>query len=190
LKKPLLIGLGLAVVLVALAVALPSWRAQLMAPPDTVPAPPSSRVDPGAATTLGPGSPGTTGSTATGPTAGSLGPATPGASSGTPRPPEAPSLKSVGGRSLDAQIRRVVDSMERTGRPPTGVVQGGRRGGKRGVFENAERKLPAKPSGYYRESDVWPPRRAGARGPDRLVIGREGEVYYSADHYRSFVRLR
>jgi guanyl-specific ribonuclease Sa len=79
--------------------------------------------------------------------------------------------------------------MDRLGRPPAGVVQGGRRGAKRGVFENAERRLPAHASGYYRESDVWPPRASG-RGAERLIFGREGEVYYSPDHYRTFTRLR
>ena len=75
------------------------------------------------------------------------------------------------------------------GRPPRGVEQGGRQGRERGVFQNLERRLPAKPAGYYRESDVWP-RGPGGRGAERLVFGREGEVYYTKDHYRSFTRLR
>jgi guanyl-specific ribonuclease Sa len=98
-------------------------------------------------------------------------------------------LKKIGARSLDLQVAAVVASMDRTGRPPSGVVQGGRRGGRAGVFQNAERRLPVRAPGYYGESDVWPS-RGGKRGPDRLVFGKEGEVYYSADHYRSFVRLR
>jgi guanyl-specific ribonuclease Sa len=79
--------------------------------------------------------------------------------------------------------------MDLTGRPPAGVAQGGRQGKERGVFQNLERRLPARPAGYYRESDVWP-RGASGRGPERLVFGRESEVYYSKDHYRNFVRLR
>ncbi len=79
--------------------------------------------------------------------------------------------------------------MDRTGLPPAGIAQGGRRGSQRAVFQNLERRLPAKPPGYYRESDVWP-RGSGSRGAERLVFGREGQVYYSKDHYRSFVRLR
>ncbi len=39
------------------------------------------------------------------------------------------------------------------------------------------------------ESDVWP-RGPGGRGTHRLIFGREGEVYYTADHYRTFTRLR
>jgi guanyl-specific ribonuclease Sa len=98
-------------------------------------------------------------------------------------------LKAVGKPHLDAQIRKVVESMDRAGRPPKGVAQGGRRGRQRAIFQNLEGRLPAKAPGYYRESDVWP-RGSGSRGAERLVFGRAGEVYYSKDHYRSFVRLR
>jgi filamentous hemagglutinin len=57
------------------------------------------------------------------------------------------------------------------------------------VFENRERRLPAKPSGYYHEF-VQPTRGESGPGAQRVVLGREGEVYYSFDHYRSFRRIR
>ena len=79
--------------------------------------------------------------------------------------------------------------MTRTGRPPAGIAQGGRRGGDRGVFENAEARLPAQPRGYYHETDVWP-RGPDGRGAERLIFGSGGEVWYSGDHYRSFERVR
>jgi guanyl-specific ribonuclease Sa len=103
--------------------------------------------------------------------------------------PVASGLRSLGDAALDVQVRQVVESMDRDGRPPERVAQGGRRGGRKGVFENAERRLPVRSRGYYTESDVWP-RSSGGRGRERLIFGREGEVYYSADHYRTFVRLR
>ena len=106
-----------------------------------------------------------------------------------PEPEATPRLEGIRDDELDAQLRRVIESMDRTGRPPRGVLQGGRRGGSRGLFENAERRLPPKPRGYYVETDVWPP-RAGGRGAQRLVFGREREVYFTADHYRTFVRVR
>lgn len=86
------------------------------------------------------------------------------------------------------QIERVIEAMDRTGKPPRGVFQGGRRSGKKGVFVNAERRLPQKPAGYWIESDVWP--KDGPRDAERLVFGREGEVYWTRDHYETFVRLR
>lgn len=167
-RKPLLVGLALAVALVALAAALPSLRVRFQEVPKA-PATPLPSILPSAS-------------------------ASPVASPS--QPPSATlasrdtrGLKELGKRPLDAQIAVVVTNMDRTGRPPSGVAQGGRRGSRPGVFQNAERRLPVRAPGYYRESDVWP-RRAGARGGERLIFGREGEVYFSADHYRSFMRLR
>src|SRR5438874_86576 len=54
---------------------------------------------------------------------------------------------------LARQIAAVIDSMDRSGRPPAGVAQGGRRAGRRGVFENAEGRLSPQPRGYYTETD-------------------------------------
>jgi guanyl-specific ribonuclease Sa len=97
-------------------------------------------------------------------------------------------LSSVDGAQRRAQIERVIAAMDRTGAPPAGVAQGGRRGSRRGVFQNAEGRLPRKPRGYWIESDVWP--KHGPRDTERLVFGREGEVYWTRDHYETFVRLR
>lgn len=58
-----------------------------------------------------------------------------------------------------------------------------------GVFRNRERRLPDRPQGYYREYVVRTPGIAHA-GPQRLVIGSDGEIYYTHDHYRSFQRIR
>jgi guanyl-specific ribonuclease Sa len=115
-----------------------------------------------------------------------------------PRPatvPAAPSTRktaapiALGDPALERQVAVVIESMDRTGRPPEGVAQGGRRSGARGAFENAEGRLPRQAAGYYTETDVWP-RGAGGRGARRLIFGRGGEVYYTADHYRTFVRVR
>lgn len=56
------------------------------------------------------------------------------------------------------------------------------------AFGNRERRLPQKPPGYYTEYVVPTPDVRGP-GPQRLVIGEKGEVYYTADHYRSFKRV-
>lgn len=56
------------------------------------------------------------------------------------------------------------------------------------VFRNRERLLPVRGERYYREYTVRTPERRD-RGPRRLVIGRSGEVYYTRDHYSSFVRI-
>jgi ribonuclease T1 len=56
------------------------------------------------------------------------------------------------------------------------------------VFGNYERALPAKPRGYYREYTVRTP-GAHDRGARRIIAGRDGDRWYSADHYRTFRRI-
>lgn len=56
------------------------------------------------------------------------------------------------------------------------------------VFGNREARLPKQPRGYYREYTVRTP-GARDRGARRIVAGRAGEYYYTADHYRSFRRI-
>jgi ribonuclease T1 len=55
-------------------------------------------------------------------------------------------------------------------------------------FQNRERRLPQRPSGYYREW-VHPTPGLGGPGPQRIVTGSGGEIYYTPDHYRTFERL-
>lgn len=61
------------------------------------------------------------------------------------------------------------------------------------VFNNFEKRLPQQPRGYYREYTVPTP-GARDRGARRIVAGGKpqtsGEYYYTADHYRSFRRIR
>ncbi len=57
-----------------------------------------------------------------------------------------------------------------------------------GTFGNREGLLPDRPADYYREYTVPTPDEDD-RGPRRLVTGQQGEVYYTADHYDSFVRV-
>lgn len=57
------------------------------------------------------------------------------------------------------------------------------------VFGNRERRLPVRPSGYYREYTVRTP-GARDRGARRIVVGTQGEFYYTDDHYNTFRRIR
>jgi ribonuclease T1 len=56
------------------------------------------------------------------------------------------------------------------------------------TFGNRERRLPAKPRGYYREYTV-PTRGSRDRGARRVVAGRDGDFWYTRDHYRTFTRV-
>lgn len=61
------------------------------------------------------------------------------------------------------------------------------------IFGNHEKRLPARPRGYYREYTVATP-GARDRGARRIVAGQgatgdvrtSGEYYYTDNHYRSF----
>jgi ribonuclease T1 len=56
------------------------------------------------------------------------------------------------------------------------------------VFSNREGLLPDQPSGYYHEYTVETP-GSPDRGARRLVTGENDEVYYTSDHYGSFVKI-
>ncbi len=56
------------------------------------------------------------------------------------------------------------------------------------TFENREHRLPARPRGYYHEF-VHPTPHLPSPGPQRIVVGERGEVYYTPDHYRTFRKL-
>jgi ribonuclease T1 len=56
------------------------------------------------------------------------------------------------------------------------------------IFFNRERLLPPEAEGYYREYTVETP-GSSDRGARRLVIGARGEVFYTVDHYASFVEV-
>jgi ribonuclease T1 len=53
------------------------------------------------------------------------------------------------------------------------------------TFQNREGILPDHPRGYYREYTVGTP-GSPDRGARRIVVGRDGERYYTDDHYDSF----
>jgi guanyl-specific ribonuclease Sa len=58
------------------------------------------------------------------------------------------------------------------------------------VFDNRERRLPAEPASYYHEYTVRTPDSGrDDRGPRRLVCGKQRELYYTDDHYVSFVQV-
>jgi ribonuclease T1 len=56
------------------------------------------------------------------------------------------------------------------------------------TFGNRERLLPARERGWYREYTVRTPGER-TRGARRIVAGRDGTLYYTDDHYRSFKRV-
>ena len=56
------------------------------------------------------------------------------------------------------------------------------------TFGNFEGRLPKKARGYYKEYTVPTPGTRD-RGARRIVAGRNGEYYYTDDHYQTFRRI-
>ena len=56
------------------------------------------------------------------------------------------------------------------------------------TFQNRERRLPFQAAGHYYEY-VHPTPGLRGPGPQRIVTGKEGEIFYTPDHYRTFQRL-
>lgn len=54
------------------------------------------------------------------------------------------------------------------------------------TFGNREGELPDEPPGYYHEYTVPTP-GSSDRGARRLITGSHHELYYTGDHYASFV---
>jgi len=57
------------------------------------------------------------------------------------------------------------------------------------TFQNRERRLPVKPTGYYKEY-VHPTPKVSGPGPQRIIIGKDDDIWYTPDHYRTFQRIQ
>lgn len=57
------------------------------------------------------------------------------------------------------------------------------------TFQNREGRLPRKTGGYYKEY-VHPTPGVNGPGPQRLIFGKEGEIWYTPDHYETFQEIR
>ena len=100
-----------------------------------------------------------------------------------------PGIEAIQAAALPGEAREMLTLIKRGGPFPY------RKDGS--VFGNFERRLPARPRGYYREYTVPTP-GARDRGARRIVAGQgdtgdvrtSGEYYYTANHYRSFRKIR
>jgi ribonuclease T1 len=100
-----------------------------------------------------------------------------------------PALAEVRIDALPVEARQTLEQIRRGG--PYEYRKDG------AVFGNREKRLPARPRGYYTEYTVKTP-HSRDRGARRIVAGRgaernpatSGEYYYTDDHYNSFRRIR
>ncbi|MDI3242806.1 ribonuclease domain-containing protein [Arthrobacter sp. AL08] len=128
--------------------------------------PQTGDAPPGAATTAT--------ETATGPGGAAAGPATMAAGPAVTNPSGLPEVKVA---ELPAEARQTLSLIASGGPYPYARDNI--------AFGNFERILPRKPAGYYKEYTVGTPGESD-RGARRIVAGRDGEKYYTPDHYNSF----
>lgn len=98
-----------------------------------------------------------------------------------PRDTDDPADPAVTSEALPPEVAETVRLIESNG--PFPYSRDG------AVFMNREGLLPRHERGYWREYTVPTPGESD-RGARRIVSGRGGELYYTADHYGSFVRLK
>ncbi|MDT0566700.1 ribonuclease domain-containing protein [Streptomyces sp. DSM 3412] len=92
--------------------------------------------------------------------------------------PAAAAVGSICYSDLPSQAHTTLDLIARGG--PYPYTQDG------SVFQNRERILPTRSTGYYHEYTVKTP-GSSTRGARRIVTGQDYEEdYYTADHYASF----
>jgi ribonuclease T1 len=91
-----------------------------------------------------------------------------------------PTLADIATKDLPPEARETLKLIEKGGPYPhdrDGIV-----------FGNFEKRLPIKERGYYNEFTVRTP-GIKHRGARRIVTGKNGEKYYSEDHYKTFKRI-
>ena len=57
------------------------------------------------------------------------------------------------------------------------------------TFQNREGSLPRKPAGYYKEY-VHPTPGGHGPGPQRVILGKDCEIWYTGDHYKTFHEIK
>lgn len=104
------------------------------------------------------------------------------AAAATPLPTSTDGLREVRLAELPPEAQRTVELIDAGG--PFPYEKDG------STFNNFEGVLPAQPRGYYREYTVPTPGEHD-RGARRIVTGdHDRELFYTADHYETFVRVR
>ena len=101
---------------------------------------------------------------------------------------DAPELRQAHGEFAREHLRTLLQDLQ----PTLDRIARGDRNSHRNdgtVFQNRERKLPAKPSGYYKEY-VHPTPKLSGPGPQRVIFGTDGDAWYTPDHYKTFIKIR
>jgi RHS repeat-associated protein len=99
---------------------------------------------------------------------------------------KAPTRKKDGTTKVPQKARDVAkEVLKNKGTPPKGY-----KGGKsyKNQPQNGGQKLPERVQ--YKEYDINPNVKGVDRGAERIVIGNDGSVWYTSDHYYTFIQIQ
>ena len=103
---------------------------------------------------------------------------------GSAAKPAAPVKPTTGGPVPDI-ARDIADQIKNNNGTPLQGYKGGK------IYQNnpvnSGQKLPNGIS--YREYDIHPYIKGQGRGTERIVIGNDGSVWYTKDHYQTFTKV-
>ena len=85
------------------------------------------------------------------------------------------------------KLPSTIDIQPTLDRIAKGIVDPHKRDGS--IFFNNKNQLPMHEDGYYMEYVIRTPGIEKV-GPQRLVIGKNGETYYTPDHYLNFIKIK
>ena len=98
---------------------------------------------------------------------------------------ERSNVSESGVKRIPKNARDVAHQIKNNNNTPPKGYKGGR------VYQNnpinGAQKLPKGVN--YREYDIYPYIKGQGRGTERIVIGDDGSVWYTNDHYQTFQRM-
>ena len=104
----------------------------------------------------------------------------------TSRTEQTSNLLVEGGTVIPDEARDMAKRIkENNGTPPKGYKGG--RTYKNVPVDDSAQKLPEGVN--YKEYDIYPYIKGQNRGAERIVIGDDGSVWYTNDHYQTFTRI-
>jgi guanyl-specific ribonuclease Sa len=110
--------------------------------------------------------------------------------------PETTTKNKIGEKSLEELPQSVQDSYKKYGidgwKGPRPDQTPGTRGGR--IYKNYDKTLPQTDGEgnniTYREFDVNNKIEGQNRDAERFIIGSDGSIYYTNDHYQTFIKIR
>lgn len=100
---------------------------------------------------------------------------------------ESSEIPVVNKKDISQNVLKVLKAIQEYGKPIEGYVGGRKFGNYEGLLpkkDNVGRKI------NYQEWDIYPKIEGKNRGAERLITGSDKKVYFTQNHYKSFVEIK